>query len=295
MDRAMPMLETAAGRLSYFDNDCVEANAPTLMLLHSGAASHRQWRALIGQIGRGWRVVAPDLVGHGDTPLMAARISVAEEIALLKALLDRLDGPVHLAGHSYGGALALHLAQQQPQRIASLALYEPVLFEILRHSAQTDAWREIALVAQRHVDLVAAGDPRAAAIAFLDYWVGPGALLAMPEPMQTYVIGCMGKVALDFRNLLQPAARQPDFAALTMPVLLLCGGRSTLAARGVVAELRRLLPAPRFLDLAEAGHMAPLLQPDLVNPILLDFLGIAAQLAARAGQPALASPRARAG
>lgn len=270
----MPVIDTAMGRLSYFDNGCVEGDAPALMLLHSGAASHRQWRALVARLGRHWHVVAPDLVGHGDTPLMTGgRTSLADEVVLLTSLLDRLDGPVHLAGHSYGGALAVHLAQQNPRRIASLALYEPVLFQLLRGSGHTDAWREISLVAQRHVDLVAAGDGRAAAIAFLDYWVGPGALLAMPAPMQAYVTGCMGKVAADFRNLLlQPGDSQPDLSMLTMPVLLLCGGRSTLAARAVGAELRRLLPAPCYLDLPEAGHMAPLLQADLVNTVLADFL-----------------------
>ena len=144
---------------------------------------------------------------------------------------------------------------------------------------QRAAWHEIALVAQRHVDLVANGNPRTAAIAFLDYWVGPGALLAMPEHMQAYVIGCMSAVASEFRELLRAGVVPPDFDRLTMPVLLLSGSQATQAIRGVIAELCRLLPAPRYVEIAGARHMAPLLQPDLINPLLIEFFELAAQVA----------------
>jgi pimeloyl-ACP methyl ester carboxylesterase len=277
----MPMLETAAGPLSWFDNGCVEGNAPRLMLLHAGAASHRQWRPLIAALGRGWHIVAPDLVGHGETPMPDhGWHTLEQEVIRLTALLDRMDGPVHLIGHSYGGAMALELARRQPRRIASLAMYEPVAFGLLRDSSQREAWQEINRVAQRHIDLVADGNARAAAIAFLDYWVGPGALLAMPEHMQAYVTACMRPVASEFHELLLaggPAAA--SLKSVIMPVLLLSGSETTLAVQGVIAELRRLLPAPRYMTLAGATHMAPLLQPDLVNPLLIAFLDQAVQAA----------------
>jgi pimeloyl-ACP methyl ester carboxylesterase len=152
-------------------------------------------------------------------------------------------------------------------------MYEPVAFSLLRNSSRREAWREIASVAQRHIELVENGDTRAAAIAFLDYWVGPGALLAMPEHMQAYVTGCMDTVAGEFRELLQ--ARETtivDLKSLAIPVLLLCGSETTLAARGVVAELCRLLPAARHVNLAGAAHMAPVTQPGQVNPYLIEFL-----------------------
>lgn len=284
----MPVIETSAGRLSYFDNDCVERDAPSLMLLHSGAASHRQWKALIARLGRHWHVVAPDLIGHGDTPMPVHGMpTLEEEVAPLAALLERLEGPVHLVGHSYGGALALELARRQPRRIASLAMYEPVAFGLLRNSSHQDGWREIALLGQRQIELVECGETRAAAMTFLDYWVQPGALLALPDHMQAYVIRCMPAVAAEFRVLLQ--AEDPvaaDFGSLTMPVLLLAGSETTLAVRGVIAELHRLLPktgedGSRHMTLTGAAHMAPLQQPDLVNPLLIEFLDDAARMARR--------------
>lgn len=280
----MPTLETSAGRLSYFDNGVAAAAAPTLLLLHSSGASHRQWRQLVAQLGQNWRILAPDLFGYRDTPMPEAtpsvrRSIVQDEMDLLGALLQQADGPVHVVGHSYGGAIGIELALLHPERIASLAVYEPVMFALLRDSEQQAAWSEIAQVAQRQVDLVAAGNLRAAASHFIGYWTAPGGYEAMPEAMQETVAAGMPKVADEFREVLRRRDAPPDFSRLTMPVLLLCGSHTTTAARGVVAELRRLLPAPRFVEVAGGRHMAPLQQPDLVNPLLADFLDITAQIA----------------
>ena len=287
----MPVLESAAGRLNYFDSSIGgggDPAAPCALLLHSSAASHRQWRLLIEQMTPRWRVLAPDLVGYGGTPVPSTAAvrgpTMDDEVALLAALLDQVDGPVHVVGHSYGGAVALDLARARPLQVASLALYEPAAFLTLRYGIEAAAWREIALIGQRHIGLVEARNATAAAIAFLDYWIAGGALRAMPDTLQAYVIGCMPKVAAEFRQFLQLDDSRLDFAALTMPALLLCGSETTLAARGVIAELRRRLPAPRVLDLPGLGHMAPLLQPDLVNPAIQDFLSTAALcIAAPAG------------
>jgi len=284
----MPKLETAAGRLSWFDNGVTDPAAPTLLLLHSSGATHRQWRALIAQLGRRWRILAPDLFGYGETPMpespsSSQRSIVQDELDLLGRLLRQVDGPVHLVGHSYGGAVALELALAHPGRIAALALYEPVMFSLLRDSQHQSAWHEIAQVAQRQIDLAAAGDLRGAASHFIGYWTAPGAFEAMPDAMQAAVAAGMPKVAAEFREMLRRRDLQFDFGELIMPVLLLCGSNTTCAARGVAAELRRLLPNPRFVEVPGAVHMAPLQQPDLVNPLLVDFLDASVK-AVRCGQ-----------
>lgn len=268
----MPMLDTAHGRLFYFDNEPADPGAPQVLLLHSGGALHRQWKQLISQLGTRWRVLAPDMIGYGNTPMTSKAPTTADEIALLSALLNTLDGPVHVIGHSYGGAIALELARVRPERIASLALYEPVAFALLRDSDRHDAWREVALLGKCHVELVEQGNVEEAAHAFIDYWIAKGALRAMPIPQQQYIIGCMPKIAAEWRAMFNADPAPHDYHALTMPVLLLCSSETTLAARSVVEELRQRLPAPRLVGLPGLGHMAPIMQPDVVNAILLDFL-----------------------
>lgn len=268
----MPMLETAAGPLAYFDNAPVDGNAPTAMLLHSGAASSQQWRRLIQSLTPRYRVLAPDLIGHGNTPLPQTAPTVEHELALLAALADRVGGPFHLIGHSYGGAVALKLACAMPERVASLAMYEPVAFHLLRAAGESEGWAEISAIARRHVALVDRGDLAGAAMLFIDYWAGKGALLAMPEEMRHYVVARMSKIAADWRLLLAAPAGPVDYAPLRMPVLLMSGAASPLAARSTAAILRDLLPAVEWHLLPGMPHMAPVIQADRVNPLFIDFL-----------------------
>lgn len=280
----MPLLETDHGALAYFDNAPVNADAPTVMLLHSSAASGQQWRKLIQRLTPRYRILAPDLIGYGSTPMLPRPPQMADEVRLLMLLTDRLDGPFHLIGHSYGGAVALELAKAMPQRIASLALYEPVAFNLLRVAGETEAWAEILGVAQRHIALVDAGDLTGAAAAFLDYWIGKGALQAMPLEMRLYVVGKMRKVADEWRMFVDGPPAGAAYNALTMPILLMHGTASTRAARAVAAVLRDLLPRPADWQALEgAAHMAPLTHPDRVNAVLQSFLEGAEEKVAVAG------------
>ena len=268
----MPMLDSAAGPLAYSDNAPVAGDAPTVMLLHAGAASSQQWRRLIQSLTPRYRVLAPDLIGHGNTPLTSSASGLDRELALLAALADRIGGPFHLIGHSYGGAVALELACAMPDRVASLALYEPVAFHLLRAAGESEGWAEISAIARRHVALVDRGDLAGAAMVFIDYWAGRGALLAMPEEMRHYVVSRMSKIAADWRVLLAATPRAVDYRALRMPVLLMSGTASPLAARRVAELLRDRLPAAEWQRFSGSPHMAPVSQSERVNPYLCDFL-----------------------
>jgi lipase len=72
-------------------------------------------------------VLAPSLRGHGRSDTPVTGYSLRETTADLLALLDRLaPGPVDLAGHSWGGKVACHLAATAPERFRSLILCDPV-------------------------------------------------------------------------------------------------------------------------------------------------------------------------
>ena len=92
------------------------------------------------------------------------------------ALIDESDDKVHLVGHSYGGGVALNVALARPDRIASMALYEPSAFHLLRQMGETGAaaFAEITGVARHICQGVVTGDYRGAVAAFVDYWNGAG-------------------------------------------------------------------------------------------------------------------------
>src|SRR5262249_15218680 len=127
--------------------------------------------------------------------------TIADEAARTLALIDASEGRVHLVGHSYGGAVALHVALARPHSIASMALYEPTVFHLLRQlgAPGRGGFAEIADVAQPFSQGAITGDYRTAVARFVDYWNGRGAWDAMRPAAQQSLIRWAPKGPLDFR------------------------------------------------------------------------------------------------
>jgi pimeloyl-ACP methyl ester carboxylesterase len=95
-----------------------------VLLLHGLGGDHTVWNAQIGPLGERYRVLAPDLRGHGRSPTPDGSTFAFDELEQdLEALLDR-DGvrSAHVIGLSAGGFLALQWALDRPDRVLSLGL-----------------------------------------------------------------------------------------------------------------------------------------------------------------------------
>ncbi len=245
---------------------------PAVVLLHSSAASSRQWDLLAESLEPRFEVHALDLHGHGRQPLRGGErpLSLHDDAELALQVLRHAGGG-HLIGHSYGGAVALHLAAARPALVLSLALYEPVPFRLLaEHRADDPATQEILAVGREVQALVAAWRHDDAARHFVDYWAGAGAWAAMGPSRRLAVSVRMPVVAQHFRTLFDEAL--PGLERLRMPVLCLHGTRSTRAAAALAALLRERLPEARHEALIGLGHMGPLTDAARVNERLLRFL-----------------------
>lgn len=102
-----------------------------MVLLHGLASSHKVWQPLIKQVGDDWNIVAPDLIGFGDSPTPAwSSYDVAFHARHVQALLRRfwIAEPVTVVAHSMGCLIAAHLAVQYPGSVKRLILFEPPLF-----------------------------------------------------------------------------------------------------------------------------------------------------------------------
>ncbi|MFG2972038.1 alpha/beta fold hydrolase [Streptomyces sp. NPDC048331] len=112
-------------------NRCGPAGAPPLVLLPGGGATSTVWGACVAAgAARTHRVHAVDLVGDPGLSVPAADRairSVGDLIGWLDAVLDGLgaQGPVTLAGHSYGAWIAAHYAALRPARLGRLVLLDP--------------------------------------------------------------------------------------------------------------------------------------------------------------------------
>lgn len=95
-------------------------DGPPLLLLHGTGGATHSWRAVLPLAARHFRVIAPDLPGHGFTT-GAKDLSLPGVAAAIRALLDSLSAsPVIIAGHSAGAAVAIRMALDMPAPPAAL-------------------------------------------------------------------------------------------------------------------------------------------------------------------------------
>jgi pimeloyl-ACP methyl ester carboxylesterase len=249
-----------------------------VVLLHSSGSSGAQWRALAERLAQRYRVIAPDLYGYGGTPPWPGRspFHLECEAEIVLALLARVDERAHLVGHSYGGAVALHVARLHGDLLRSLTLIEPVAFHLLRGTDAT-ALAEITEVAKSVASATACGEYLAGFGRFIDYWNGPEAWVGVPAEKRYTMAARLPTIALDFHAALNEPTRLEDFRSMTVPTLLLHGTNSPWPTRRICDLLERILPAAQLQTVAGAGHMAPVTHRDQVNAM------ITAQLVSNSG------------
>jgi len=248
-------------------------SGPAVVCLHSSGSSSAQWRGLIAQLAREYRVIAPDLLGHGRSPRAdVSTQSILEQDAAQVASIAAANGGVHLVGHSYGGAVALRVALAHPALVHSLVLYEPVVFGVLRgKDEQASLWQEITQTGRTIVLHMRMRRPLAAAKRFVDYWAGDGSWLAMGASRQSAIALRMPAVADQFSAIFdwQPLAALRD---LQVPVLLAHGERTRRVTRAIVERLAETLPQVIQIRIRSAGHMGPVTHAETFNAAVLRYL-----------------------
>ncbi len=270
----MPGIDLNGARIAYADSGSGE----TVLLLHATASSGAQWRSLTEALPAGCHVLAPDLYGYGESDPWPGYgpLSLADEVALADAVLPPGRGPIHLVGHSYGGAVALRFAMQYPERLRSLVLIEPVAFHLLDDDGSDPANRglldEVSEIARLVSRATASGDYRRAMARFVDYWSGEGAWTRTKPELQAALARRTPKIALDFSATMTESAPRAAYGRITAPALVLCGARSPRPTRRIAELVADSLPAARLQPIEGAGHMLPLTHKEAVNSAIVAHL-----------------------
>ena len=248
---------------------------PTVIALHSSAASGRQWRPLAAALAGRARVVAPDLHGHGEgplAPLNPAAIVAADTEYVVRQAMANPDG-VHLVAHSYGAAIALRVARRCGAQIRSLALVEPVAFRVLfdRYGRRRPA-AEVIDVARAIRMFVRSGRSGYAAQRFVSYWGGDDAWARLGPDARASVASRMVAVAAHFDALAADDFTLDACRAIEAPVLLLAGTRTRTPALRITELVASALPNVRDERLPGGNHVEALESPARIVDRVVRFL-----------------------
>lgn len=266
-----------------------ETRACVVCLPSTGMAGS-QWRKLAKQLsGLGHRVLAPDLLGYGASAWPGTRrFETRDDVAVVAATLALAGpAPLHLVAHSYGGRVGLLAACEQPERIRSLALFEPTCFGVLRSAGEHDAIQELL---DYDVDGRFLDDDHGGSEAwierFVDYWSGPGSFAEFSPSERAVWLRAGRKMFEEVRETsLDAVPHQRYLERLArIPMLTMSGADSTRAGRRCAAVLATMLPHCDHVELPGVGHMAPLLAAAEVNALIL------AHVAASEGRRSASEP-----
>ena len=258
-----------------------------VVLLHSSASSGKQWKQAFKNWADTYHLVAPDLYGAGGTDNWTGpgALTLAGNVALVTAVVRKLGRPVHLVGHSYGGALALQMALLHPQLLLSMSVLEPVAFNILRDGsdAERGLFDQVSRLARDITQDVSWGIPEQAMQRFVDYWNGEGTWAGLHQDQRLKLALKAGKSPGDFNATLGETTPISAYAGIKVPTLVLCGTNSPKPARQITRMLAEAIPDARHRTIANAGHMLPVTHPAKVHAAIGDHMKKAqAPLLARA-------------
>lgn len=268
----MPQNQLWQGRLATMD----AGSGEPVLLLHSSASSNRQWRGLTQTLFASHRVIAPDLPGYGRSPAWPADapVSLGHHAALACNALPSGSGPVHVVGHSFGGAVALRFAQDFPHLVRSLTLYEPVAFWTLNAALTVERrlHNKIARVAEELRRTQAQGRPVYGIANFIDFWGGPNSWNRLPGGVRSELVSRAGTIIADFDAIDAEERGLMPVRAVAAPALLLYGARSPEITVHIARRLATILPNATTRKIDDAGHMGPITHSHTVNPIIVKHI-----------------------
>lgn len=274
-----------AGGVRTFYLEAGPPDAPPVVLIHGLAATNASMLPLIAPLARDYRVLAPDMPGHGGTPGNTAMPHLAHDAGFFGTWLHAFlaattDQPAVLIGNSLGGRTALQAALDFPDDVRGLVLLCPaVAFRRLRQLVPVVRHVRDGLTAVRPPiprPLAARGlhalfaDPSrlpdpwvdAAVDEFLRVWSQRGSRYAIFSALR-YIYLDTPFGAGGFWD------RLPE---LKPPALFVWGDHDFLVPAGFARHVEAALPEARSVVLPACGHVPQFEHPDQTNALIRDFL-----------------------
>jgi pimeloyl-ACP methyl ester carboxylesterase len=264
-------LDARGSRLRYL----VAGEGEPLVLVHGLGGAAANWLALAPLLLPGWRLIVPELPGHGGSSPLPAAPSLSPYADRLGLLLEHEGAtPAAVVGHSLGGAVALRLALRRPESVSALVLaaaagisstarsarYALTITGILKPGRKIAPHRRrvarSALLKRLVFGRWGASDPPALPPEVVE------ALLAGPARHTDTVSAATALVRDDLR---------PELERISCPVLVLWGARDNQLPVDDAFDYARRLRAPLRV-IADCGHLLIVERPAACADAITGFL-----------------------
>jgi pimeloyl-ACP methyl ester carboxylesterase len=262
----MNRADVGAGAIAYHD----VGEGPAVVLLHGFPLSSYLWRRLVPALAGAHRVIAPDLLGLGDSDKPAdAALDIRAQAGYVRSLLAQLGvDRFAVIGHSTGGGVAQLLAADGV--VETLVLIDTIAFDHWPAQAATEVqvatpdqetFETVELVL-RSAFTVGTGDVEFALAdleRYLDPWRDPSVIPAFFRWAR----------ALDGRGLRDLRAAMGSW---TMPTLVLWGERDPFHDVAIAEELQAAIPTASLGVVPGCGHFLPEEASETIFPIIAEYL-----------------------
>jgi len=244
-----------------------QGSGPAIVLVHGIGADHTMWNAVIPLLGDRFRLLAPDLRGHGRSVASEGADYGLEDLeADLVGLLDekRIDS-AHFVGMSAGAQLALRLGLDTPSRVRSLSL--------VGGSVYTDG--RMRAIGERWAETYEKDGPDALAIRLLKDLYYPDwieAHMEFADRVREEVPRHDFRAALRFGRAVASFDERARIATLRPPALMIQGMDDEVVDASHGRILRQSIPGSKIRILAETGHMVPIERPEETAEAIATFV-----------------------
>jgi pimeloyl-ACP methyl ester carboxylesterase len=259
----------------------IAGDGPPVVLIHGMVNSSRHWEQVALRLADRYTVIAPDLLGHGDSAAVRGDYSLGAHACSIRDLLSTIGiDRATIVGHSLGGGIAMQFFYQFPQRVERLALISSgglghEVSPMLRGAALPGAAAGIWLVANRRVRsaLDRAGERMRARGSRRGIYLQAVARAMRPlqdaAARQAFVQTLRSVIDVRGQHV---SARDRLYLLGELPTLIVWGERDNTIPMAHGLGAHELIPNSRFVTLPKAAHFPNLEDPEGLADALLDWL-----------------------
>jgi pimeloyl-ACP methyl ester carboxylesterase len=259
----------------------IAGSGPAVVLIHGMLNSSSHWQAVALDLARDHTVVAPDLIGHGDSAAPRGDYSLGAHAASIRDLLAAIGiDRASIVGHSLGGGVAMQFFYQFPQRVERLVLISSgglgqEVSPLLRSAALPGTSALLSLIIQPRVLNGLADAGRRLRERAIDSGVYLQAIARALRPLESaearHAFLHTLRSVIDVRGQ-RVSATDRLYLLETMPTMIVWGERDNTIPLAHGRRAHEAIPDSFFRTLPRAAHFPHLEDPDGLARLLREFI-----------------------